>query len=133
MRTFNAKDWTAALEEWERGKFSDEWKPFRHEAVMRGMLYPPTGSRHDSWDDDSPSQRAILIRAIRDTPELLHAAIDRSGSWSAVIAYVLGRRDEWAQELDAREKAIERERAEYPNPREAVLSLRQIMDRIAES
>jgi hypothetical protein len=133
MRTFSRADWDASQAEWTAGQFSDEWRDYRHEAAMKGMIYPPTGSRHDSWDDDSPSQRAILIRAIRETPDLTHSAIERSSSWSAVIAYILARRDEWSADLDAKDREIARQRDREANPREAVLSLRAIIDRIAES
>lgn len=133
MKTFSAKDWHASLEEWDAGRFSDEWKPFRHLAAMRGILFPPTGSRHDSWEDPEPSQRAILWRAVSETPKLLAEAIDRARSWREVLDYVLARRDEWRAELDQRERELARLKEREANPREAVLSLRQIMDRIVES
>src|SRR5512146_1944784 len=93
--TFSRSHWEAALQAWQDGEFSDEWKPWRHEAAMRGMIYPPEGTKWDSWEDDEPSQRAMLIRAIRETPSLLHTAIARSRSWYDVIAYIVRERDDW--------------------------------------
>lgn len=106
-RTFSRSHWEAALEAWDAGKFSDEWKPYRHEAAMRGMIYPPEGSRFDSWEDDDPSERAMLIRAIRETPNLLHRAIAERKSWSGVVAYIVRERDEWRAEVTRHERALE--------------------------
>ena len=64
MRTFSSTHWQAALDAWTAGDFSDEWRPYRHEAAMRGMIYPPEGTRFDSWDDPEPSQRALLARPL---------------------------------------------------------------------
>lgn len=130
-RTFSRDQWTEAQAAWENGHFSDEWKPFRHAAAMRGMLYPPDGDRFDSWDDDEPSQRAMLIRAIRETPNLLGAAISHSKSWGEVIAYVIRRRDEWRDELNAKER--DRERRAEPERRSEVLSIKAILNRIWDS
>jgi hypothetical protein len=134
-RTFSQADWQSALSQWNDGDFSDEWRPWRHRAAMRGMIYPPEGSKWDSWEDDQPSQRAMLIRAIRDTPRLLETAIDRSRSWGEVIRYVLAQRDEWREELNARARQVafdkrSEQRAEH---RGAVMSIAQIVERIRES
>jgi hypothetical protein len=134
-RSFSRDDWEASLAEWDAGEFSDEWKPYRHQAAMRGIIFPPDGTRWDSWDDESPSQRAMLIRAIRDTPELLRAAIDRpsSRSWSDVITYILARRDEWRAEIELADRDATRRKAEWPDEREAAKALKAIMNRIADS
>lgn len=130
-RTFSQADWTSALAQWDGGRFSDEWRPWRHRAAMRGMIYPPEGSAMDSWEDDHPSQRALIVRAMRDTPRLLEMAIDRSRSWGEVIRYVLSQRDEWREELNARSRPADPEdRARY---RGSVQSIGQILDRIWES
>ena len=130
MRTYSQADWTASLQEWEDGDFSAEWKPYRHQAAMRGMIFPPAGTKWDSWDDAQPSQRAILIRAIRETPKIMSQAISRSGSWFDVIAYVMRRHEDWRAELDARERLIDFD--EVP-PRQAVMRLGDIIGRIRDS
>lgn len=128
-RTFSGTHWNAALAAWESGDFSDEWKDYRHEAAMRGMIYPPEGSKWDSWDDDNPSERAMLIRAIRETPDLLTRAIAERKSWAGVVAYVLRERDDWAAQGKRRER-VERDE---PDPREATVALKRIIERIRES
>lgn len=133
MRTYGAADWTASLNEWELGEFGPEWRDFRHAAAMRGMIYPPTGSKWDSWEDDEPSQRAIVYRAVHDTPKLLMAAINESRSWGQVVKIILGRLQEWREDLDRRDRQIAREREHEPNPIEATQSLRAIIDRIGQS
>ena len=55
-----------------------------------GWHYPPSGTRWDSWDDDAPSQRAILIRALRETPTLLAKCVKGAKSWSVVIDRLCG-------------------------------------------
>lgn len=130
MRTFDRTHWEAALQAWTEGDFSDEWREFRHAAVMRGMIYPPEGTNWDSWEDDEPSQRAILIRAIRETPTLLMRAIANSRTWGDVIAYVIRRRDDMRAELDARERLVD---FDETTPRQAVMSLGAIIERLADS
>lgn len=128
MRTYNRVDWEAALAQWDAGKFSDEWKPYRHQAAMRGMIYPPEGTRYDQWDDDEPSQRAMLVRAIRETPTLLGVCIDRSRSWGEVVARLIRVRDDWREE-QRRRVAVRPD----PDPREATVSIRHILERIWNS
>lgn len=132
MRTFSKGDWDAAQEAWASGEFSDEWREVRHQAAMRGILYPPTGSRWDSWDVDEPSQRAILIRAIRETPELLERCLFRARSWSDVIAKLLVERDELREDGWRRTHRDEDDRDE-PDPREATVAIKRILERIGNS
>lgn len=132
MRTFSRDQWTEAQQLWL--DFPDEWKPWRHKAAMRGMLYPPEGTRWDSWDDDEPSQRAILIRAIRETPKMLDQAIARCKSWHDVIAYIMARHTEWREGLNERQREAARQRAaEEPTRRDSLLSIKAILTRIGDS
>jgi hypothetical protein len=132
MKTYSRVDWEAALAEWELGKFSDEWKPFRHQAAMRGMIYPPIGTRWDSWEDEEPSQRAILVRAIRETPNLLSRCIAQSRSWSEVVGKLIAEIEELRDGAWRQTRQTERDRDE-PDPREATVSLKHILERIAAS
>jgi len=126
MRTFSRANWQEAQALWREGEFSDEWKPYRHEAAMRGMLYPPTGTKYDGWDEDEPSQRAVLIRAIRETPQALHLAIARSHTWSQVIAILLGQRDAAAEDS----RFVDRVEVGHI---ESAATLKSILDRIGQS
>lgn len=130
--TFSRDHWNAALQAWTDGDFSDEWKPFRHEAAMRGVIYPPEGTKWDTWDDDEPSQRAMLIRAIRETPNLLHRAIAHNRSWYDVIAYITRERDDWRAE-QARSDRWTDEHRDEADPHEATVALKRIIERIRES
>jgi hypothetical protein len=133
-RSFSRSDWEASLRAWSEGDFSEEWRPYRHQAAMKGMIFPPDGTNLDSWDDDRPSQRAIIIRAIRETPGVLRQAIDRSKNWSEVIAYVLRRRDEFRAQMNDREADELRDRDAYaPTPRQASAAIAEILGRIADS
>jgi hypothetical protein len=129
VKTYSRDAWEEAQRLWKEGQFSDEWKPYRHQAAMRGMLYPPEGTQYDSWEDDEPSQRAMLIRAIRETPNLLSRAIEKSRNWSNVLAIILRERDEWRAEL----QRVSPIRDPEPDAREATVALKAIIERIANS
>ena len=134
MRTFTRADLDAANAAWAEGRFSSEWRNVRHKAAMGGLIYPPAGDRHDSWDDDNPSQRAILIRAIRETPRLLDKCLIGAPSWSVVIRRLMAERDEWREELDRKARDAEwQRRRENPTHREAAMSVKQILERMANS
>lgn len=133
MRTFSRAAFDEAARLWADGEFSDEWKPYRHRAAMRGFIYPPDGTKWDSWSDDEPSQRAMLVRAIRETPKLLEAAIDRSGSWGEAIAFLLARRDEWRDELDVVDREIAHRRHGESTRVTSAMSLKAIITRIGQS
>lgn len=127
VRTYSRADLEAAHAAWDAGEFSDEWTSFRELAASRGILYPPNGTKWDSWEDDAPSQRAILWRAIDETPELLRRCIARSRSWQEVVAHLTGERDAWRRRLDAEAHGDEqRERAERVGPEEASAILRRL-------
>jgi hypothetical protein len=128
MKTYSRSDWHAAQEAW--ADFSSEWREVRHQAAMRGILYPPSGTRWDSWEDDEPSQRAILIRAIRETPRLLSVCLSRSRSWSDVIAKLTAARDDWRAELRLAETRNVRDEVDH---RQSVMALASILERIEAS
>lgn len=128
MKTYRREDWLAAQDAWR--DFSPEWREVRHQAAMRGILYPPSGTRWDSWEDDEPSQRAILIRAIRETPKLLESCVAKSRSWSEVIGRLTAARDAWRADLDD----VDRHRIDdQPTHREAVMTLGAILRRLEDS
>ncbi len=136
MRTFSRSDWETAQEAWL--DFSGEWREVRHQAAMRGMLYPPDGTRFDSWEDDSPSQRAMLIRAIRETPKLLAVAVSRSRTWGEVIKRLIGARDDWRAEMAEAERREARRRLDEEGPRRGPLVhvgpvARNIADSVVEA
>lgn len=127
MRTFTRSDLDAANRAWDEGEFSSEWRDIRHKAAMGGLIYPPSGTRFDSWDDDSPSQRAILIRAIRETPRLLERCLIGAPSWSVVISRLTRARDDLRLDLE-RVPA-----SEHPTHHEAVMTLASILKRLGDS
>jgi hypothetical protein len=98
MRTFAASDWEAAAAAWTAADLGSEWLEVRRRAALRGILWPPNGTRWDSWEADHPSQLATVIRAIRETPELLLRSVDESASWGEVIGRLIAIRDEWQAE-----------------------------------
>jgi hypothetical protein len=115
MKTYGARHWRAAQAAWTEGGFGPEWDQVRTAAARRGMIYPPEGSRDDSWEDARPSQRAILIREVRDRPRHLLDVIRRSRSWSQVIAVCLRHFAELREEvgidgMDAPSEARRRKR-----------------------
>jgi hypothetical protein len=133
MRTFDRATYYASRQAWDDGDFSEEWKDTRHQAAMRGIIFPPNGTKWDSWEGDSPSQRAILIRAIRETPNLLRQCIERASDWNGVIGLLTSRRDELREDGYLWDTEDDREREDRPSHREAVTTLANILERIATS
>ena len=126
--TYTAEQIAEARAGWD--DFSDEWDPFRHLAMTGpGIIFPPAGSKWDSWDEASPSQRAILIRAIRETPDLLRWAIRGAPepSWSRVIERLLNGRDEMREQIPA-----SRPRHDLA-PRQAMYRLGEILTIVGDS
>lgn len=132
-RTFSREAWFAAADAWAKGEFSAEWTPFRALARGRGLIYPPEGSRWDSWDADEPSQRAILVRAIRETPGLLEMCIRRSRSWGEVIRHLLAGRDDIREDADLRARDDAWYRRDEPTERQALETVGAIVERIRDS
>ena len=106
-RTFSKADWNAAAAAWSAIDLGAEWLEVRRRAALRGMLWPPNGSKWDTWDDDQPSQVAILIRAIRETPAALLSCIDAASSWGEVIGRLIEIRDQWRADQQRRADAEE--------------------------
>ena len=129
MRTYSQSDWQDALDAWADGEFSEEWRDVRHAMAMQGCIYPPSGTRWDSWDDDAPSQRAILIRALRETPTLLAKCVKGAKSWSVVIDRLMRARDDWRAEMRAEEGDDE----DRPMDRAAPQRIADILQRITDS
>lgn len=105
QRTYDQATYLRARDAWEAGRFGSEWNDWRNLAGKAGIIFPPAGTPDDSWGDESPSQRAILIRAIREQPRLLRRAITagRVNSWSDVIERLLLGRDHLMGAVEQRE------------------------------
>ena len=130
VRTFSRSDWDAAQRGWSDGQFSPEWRDLRRRMAEQGCIFPPSGDRYDSWEDDSPSQRAILIRAVRETPELLARCARGARSWHELVSRLARARDEWREEQSAEELEQRRLNAAGPSRTAAAESLAAILGRI---
>jgi len=88
-----------------------------------GIVNAPLGTAWDQWDDDQPSERAIIVRAIREAPGLLRVALrsPRVFSWAAVVAILVRGRDTML--TDAGREVVEAD----PTPRQAVTTIRRLM------
>lgn len=105
QRTYDRETYLRARDAWDAGRFGLEWPDWRGLAGKAGIIFPPDGSPDDSWSDPRPSQRALVYRAIRETPRLLRWALTRPGiqSWGDVIEKLLEGRDAMGIEGDRRE------------------------------
>lgn len=115
QRTYDRETWNRAMATWSAGRFGPEWAEWRLLASRSGIIFPPDGSPDDSWAAPRPSQRAMVIRAIRETPVLLRWALRQPGvdTWGDVIEKLLEGRDRMALEADEREhewNAVKRSR-----------------------
>jgi hypothetical protein len=130
-RTFTKEQLDASRVAWTVGEFSAEWKPWRHLAAMQaGIIDPPDGTKWDSWGDDSPSERAILIRAIREQPDTLRRILTggKVYTWSQVIRLLVQGRDHQAEDIDDREREAQWQRRRGPSPDEARVAMTRIRD-----
>ncbi len=96
----------ASRRAWDAGRFSPEWREWRHLAAMQsGIIDPPQGTALDSWADEDPSERAIVVRAIRETPRALRAALTsgRCHTWPQVVRALVIGRDAMGADADRRE------------------------------
>lgn len=131
-RTFSRAAWDEAQALWAAGGFGAEWHDYRHEAAMRGMIYPPSVEGSEYWGDPAASQRALVYREIEDNPTRLHRAIAQGRSWGDVVAYCLRERDERAYESERAERYAASD-PDAPTHRDAVQALAAIVRRIGDS
>lgn len=132
--TYAKAQWDAAGDAW--ADFGAEWDDWRRlVAKGPGIIFPPEGTPWDDWTADDPSQRALVIRAIRETPELLRWAIATTHrpSWRAVLEKVLDGRDELRESRDIGAERDERARADEPTARQALYSLKRILTIVGDS
>ena len=131
MRTFSRADFEASREAWS--DYGPEWLFYRQLAADRGMIFPPSGSPLDSWEDPQPSQRAIIYRAIEDTPKALTEIIRSSHSWSQVVRKLMTDLERRRDDADLRERDAEWAKLDDPSPQEATRRVSDILTRIRES
>lgn len=135
-RTFSREQWEAAQAAWDAADLGPEWREWRHLAAMQaGIIVPPEGTKWDSWGDANPSQAALLIRAIRDQPDVLRAALHAPNvhSWAVVIAIVTRGRDVLMDQVEQAERDDARRREGEATPRQATYALRDILGIIGDS
>lgn len=130
-RTFSRDDWLAAKESWS--SFGHAWHGLRQRAALNGMIFAPSGTAHDDRDAESPSQRAIVYRALQDNPGALYAIVGRSRSWFDVVDRVIGLESRLREDADLVERNVRFDKEREPDEREAVVSLKYIVDRLAAS
>lgn len=130
MRTFTRADLDKARKLW--ADFSPEWEPYRKLAADGGLIYPPTGTKWDGWDDDQPSQRALLVRAIRENPTSLRRAIIGAPSWSVVLRRLIADRDSERDTIRLSERDAEWDRTRFTDA-QAIRRLGEIIDVIRDS
>lgn len=133
MRTFSRSDWLAAQAAWDEGDFGYRWQALRRIAAERGYIYPPSGAVDDDREVESPSQRAIVWRALEDNPSRLEAIVRRSRSWSQVVDGIIGLEERLRQDADEDERVDAWQRRDDPTHLEVVASLGSIMTRLRDS
>lgn len=133
MRTYNRADWLASQQAWDDGEFGYRWQGIRRIAAERGFIYPPSGTRHDDREVESPSQRAIIWRALEDNPTELERIVRRSRSWSQVVDGIIGLEERLRLDLTEAEQVRSWQQDGEPTHRESVMALGAILDRIEAS
>lgn len=131
MKTYDRDTFERAKESWR--DFGPEWNALRQIAYDRGFPVAPRGTRHDDRDAEHPTPRAIIWAALVNRPVETLGIARRSGSWGQVVDLIIGaeeRHRERAAEV-IRDDAWARK--DEPDGREATVSLKRIVDRIASS
>ena len=96
-RTYKADTFLKAKEEWR--SFGPEWDRIRAAAAQSFSVFPPAGTELDDRDAESPSQRAIVYRALMDRPRETEAIVRRSSSWSEVVTRIFAAESRLREEL----------------------------------
>lgn len=130
QRTYRREHVVEATRRWDAGQFGPEWRPYRALAASRGFIFPPAGDRWDSWEDGQPSQRAIVYRAIEDTPRTLRAVIARSRSWNDVVRGLMADLERRREDVGIEERAAVVDRLARPTRIEAMTAVGAVLDRI---
>jgi len=133
MRTYSRADWLASQAAWDDGDFGYRWQAIRRIAADRGFIYPPSGTIHDDREVESPSQRAIVWRALEDNPGRLEQIVRRSRSWHDVVDGIIGLEDRLRLDADETQREADWERKDDATPRDAVMSIASILRRIGDS
>jgi len=128
-RTYSRDDYLRGKAEWAQ---YPDWEALR---IMSSewSCYPPSGSKWDQWDSESPTQSAIVARCwANNRPELLRI-VGRSRSWSKVVASVIQLEARLDEDADQRERDLARDRTAFPDHVGAAMTLKSIMERIGNS
>lgn len=131
MRTYSRADFLRSRQEW--ADFGREWEWLRKLAINGGMLFPPSGTKHDDRDVPEPSQRAIVYRALVDNPTELRRIVLRSKSWSQVVDGIFGLETRLRGDADDTQRDADWERERRASHRQSVMSLAAILQRIEDS
>ncbi len=133
MRTFDRDTYLRAQHEWDDGRFGWRWAEVRRIAASRGFILPPKGTVHDDRDADPPSQRAIIFRALEENPTAVRNIVARSSSWGEVVDRIIGLEARLATDADELMRDDAWSRKDEPTPRSSLVSLHDIIQRIADS
>ena len=133
MRTYSRADWEASRAAWDDGEYGYRWQAIRRIAADRGFIYPPSGTKDDDREVESPSQRAIVWRALEDNPTELERIVRRSRSWHDVVDGIIGLEARLRVDADEETQVDDWEREQLPDHRESVMALSSIMKRIGDS
>lgn len=131
MRTFDRATFDAAQRSWDG--YGSEWQAIRRLAAEQGVIYAPEGTEWDDRDAASPSQRAIIWRALGDNPQKLTALVRRSRSWGQVVSGVIGMESNLRETADEADRDTAWIRKDEPDHRQSAMTLKAILGRLADS
>lgn len=131
VRTYDRETYLRMQRAW--ADFGPEWTSARQLCALAGYPFPPSGSPTDDRDDTEPSQRAIVYRALDFRPLRTLDTIRTSRSWSEVVRKILAEEGRLREDATWRARDDDWERAAEIGPREAVLTVGSILERVRES
>ncbi len=131
MRTFDRATYLEAQESWK--DFDWEWEAIRRVAYEAGFIYAPEGTKWDDRAAESPTQRAIVWRALQDNPTKLTAIVRRSHSWGQVVSGIIGMEASLREDANDLARDTAWSRQDEPDHRQSTMALKSILTRLGDS
>lgn len=130
MKTYSRADFEEGRRQW--ADFGPEWAEVKR-LSSDWTVFPPSGTRHDDRDAESPSVRAIVYRALIDNPSGLRKILCRVKSWNGVVASIIGLETRLRLDADDLERDTAFDRRGDPDHIESAQALAAILKRIGDS
>lgn len=133
MKTYDRDTYVRACAAWEDGEFGSEWAEVRRISWEHGFPFPPVGTSFDQFDDDQPSQRAIVYQWLDWRPSDTTRIVAQSTSWFEVVRKLAALGERVRDDANLADKDAAWAKAQLPTAREASAAIASTFERVASS